>query len=220
MNENLEFKEYFGTPIYVGELPEWVTSLNKETDHFINVSKKQSKLYIKNRNKQFNKDLKDFGMSYHSSSLINIPKFNDFKIYIENRSKEILDHMGYDLKEYQLKWTELWVQEFAKAGGGNHEGHVHQNNHISGFYFLKCSEKTSFPIFHDPRPAKIMSQLPVKNESEVTFGSPMIIIKPIIPGTLIMFPSFLEHQFSIDYGIDPYRFIHFNIQFIKNEFSN
>ena len=127
-------------------LKEWVTSLNKETDHFINVSKKQSKLYIKNRNKQFNKDLKDFGMSYHSSSLINIPKFNDFKIYIENRSKEILDHMGYDLKEYQLKWTELWVQEFAKAGGGNHEGHVHQNNHISGFYFLKCSEKTSFPI--------------------------------------------------------------------------
>jgi uncharacterized protein (TIGR02466 family) len=218
MNENLEVTEYFGTPIYVVELPEWVSSLNKETNTFIEKSKKDSKRFIKQRNKQFGKDLKDFGISYNSSSLINEFNFKKFKSYIENRSMEILDHMGYYLKNHNLKWTELWVQEFAKIGGGNHEGHIHQNNHISGFYFLKCSERTSFPIFHDPRPAKVMSQLPLKNTSEVTVGSQMIIIKPILPGTLIMFPSFLEHQFSVDYGIDPFRFIHFNLQVIKNEF--
>jgi hypothetical protein len=95
MNENLEVTEYFGTPIYVVELPEWVSSLNKETNTFIEKSKKDSKRFIKQRNKQFGKDLKDFGISYNSSSLINEFNFKKFKSYIENRSMEILDHMGY-----------------------------------------------------------------------------------------------------------------------------
>jgi hypothetical protein len=33
--------------------------------------------------------------------------------------------MGYDLTNYELFWTEFWVQEFAEKGGGHHEGHVH-----------------------------------------------------------------------------------------------
>ena len=30
---------------------------------------------------------------------------------------------------------------------------------MSGFYFLKCSNKTSKPFFHDPRPGKLMTDL-------------------------------------------------------------
>jgi uncharacterized protein (TIGR02466 family) len=216
MNENLEVTEYFQTPIYVVELPEWVASLNKEANVFIEKSKKDSKSFIKQRNKVFGKDLKDFGISYNSSSLINELKFKKFKSYIENRSIEILDHMGYCLKNHGLKWTELWVQEFSKTGGGNHEGHVHQNNHISGFYFLKCSEKTSYPIFYDPRQGKNILQLPIKKETELNIATEMVNYK-IKPGTLIIFPSYLPHQFVIDHGIDPFRFIHFNMQAISKD---
>jgi hypothetical protein len=37
---------------------------------------------------------------------------------------------------------------------------------------------------------------------------------------LVLFPSFLEHKYSIDYGIEPFRFINFNLKAIKkqNEF--
>ena len=27
-----------------------------------------------------------------------------------------------------------------------------------------------------------------------------------------MFPGYLEHEFTVDYGIEPFRFIHWNIQ--------
>jgi len=211
MNENLEFKLYFETPIYVGNIPELVNAMNKASDKFIIEAKDRNKKIIKERDKAMKKKLGDFGLPHHSTSLIDLPQFEILQNYVTNRSKEILDHMGYDLTNYVLKWTEFWVQEFSEKGGGHHEGHIHHDSHVSGFYFLKCSNKTSVPIFHDPRHAKIMSQLPLKNANEVSFGNPLINFKPV-PGTLIMFPSFLEHQFSLDLGIEPFRFIHFNLQ--------
>jgi uncharacterized protein (TIGR02466 family) len=214
MNENLENISYFGTPIYFVELPELINSLNKSSDKFILDAKKRNKELIKNRDKQFKKKLGDFGINHHSTSLINLKEFNKLQEYVEKRSFEILDHMGYDLTYYNLIWTEFWVQEFAEKGGGHHEGHVHYDNHISGFYFLKCSDKTSYPIFHDPRPAKLMTQLPFKNINEITFGSAAINLKPK-PGSLVLFPSFLEHEFAMDLGIESFRFIHFNLQAIR-----
>ena len=64
-----------------------------------------------------------------------------------------------------------------------------------------------------------MTQLPIKNYSEVTFGSQFINYKPQ-PGSLILFPSFLEHQFTVDYGIEPFRFIHFNLQAFRKMVLN
>ena len=47
--------------------------------------------------------------------------------------------------------------------------HVHWDNHISGFYFLKCSDKTSYPIFHDPR-AGMMTKLPQKDKNKIEYN--------------------------------------------------
>jgi uncharacterized protein (TIGR02466 family) len=219
MKENLFVDYYFATPVYMGEIPEWIDSLNKASDLFIKESKYRNKDLFKNRNKELGKNLNDFASVHHSTSLIDVPDFFEFKKYIEERSLEILDNIGYDLKEYILYWSELWVQEFGKKGGGHHEGHIHNNCHVSGFYFLKCSDKTSFPVFHDPRPGKLMTQLPLKNETEVNAGNSTIHFKPK-PGSLVMFPSYLEHQFSVDLGIDTFRFIHFNIQAVNKQILN
>ena len=218
MNDTLEFKEYFGSPIYIVELPELLLSLNKETDIFIKAAKDKNKKFIKQREVKLKKKIGDFGLSYHSTSLINVPAFQEFQKYVQDRSIEILDHMGYDLRNYVLNLKELWVQQFAEKGGGHHDKHVHYNSHVSGFYFLKCSNKTSFPIFNDPRLNKVMNQLPLKKESDITTGTKSITFD-IKPGTLIMFPSFLEHEFYFDYGVDTFKFIHFNIEAVrKNEF--
>ena len=42
-------------------------------------------------------------------------------------------------------------------------------------------------------------------------GTELIHIKPT-PGTLIIFPGYLEHEYAVDHGIEPFRFIHWNIQ--------
>jgi uncharacterized protein (TIGR02466 family) len=197
----------FSSPIFLEQKNEWLEQLNFYCDPYIEFAKNENKIKSKDNKK-------DFGMSHHSTSLINDLNFEEFKNYVKNKSYNILNDMGYNLSKYNLYFTELWVQEFSKEGGGHHEKHIHYDNHISGFYFLKCSEKTSYPIFHDPRLAKVMSQLPLKNESEITPASDKIHFKPT-SGTLIFFPAYLEHQFVVDYGIEPFIFIHFNLQGIR-----
>jgi uncharacterized protein (TIGR02466 family) len=213
--KQFDYHGYFITPIYNVFLPEFVKSLNKASDNLI---KKQKKKNILENKKTFKKDIGDLTKVHHSSCLINIKEFNEIKNFVLNQCPSILDQMGYDVSNHKMMMTEMWVQEFPEKGGGYHEAHEHSNNHISGFYFLKSSEKTSFPIFHDPRYGKTMMQLPEKNKNDITFINDSINYK-VAPGTLILFPAFIKHSFAIDAGIEPFRFIHFNIQAInKNVF--
>ena len=212
--EKINTSLYFSSPLYIIEIPQWINNVNKICDKYLKQAKKNNEKIIKERDKKLNKKIGDHGMSHHSTSLINDPNLKELQEYIGSTSWDILNHMGYDLTNYELFWTEFWVQEFAEKGGGHHEGHIHYDNHISGFYFLKCSEKTSFPIFHDPRPAKLITQLPLKKEGELTLGTDKIHLKPK-PGTMVFFPSYMEHEFVVDNGVEPFRFIHFNLQAVR-----
>jgi hypothetical protein len=195
----------FSSEVYIEEDTYWLDILNKASDKYINEAiERNKKLLINN---------KDFGFAYHSESLIEDVNFNKFIKFICKRSYSILDEQGYDLTNYILSVRNLWVQEFSKEGGGNHNTHTHYESHISGFYFLKCSDKTSIPVFHDPRPGKLMIQLPQKDENIITTASEKAPYTPK-PGTFIFFNSYLGHEFLVDHGIEPFRFIHFNIQAI------
>ena len=115
------------------------------------------------------------------------------------------------MNKYNSVFTELWVQEFSKNGGGHQSVHTHYNNHVSGFYFLKCSPETSKPVFYDPRPGAEMTKLQLKNPNELCLATNKIRLTPT-PGTIIIFNSYLPHEFSVDSGKEPFRFIHWNIQ--------
>jgi len=214
INKNINSSVYFPSLIYTIEIPEWVDEINKICEEYIEDSIKNSKEILNNRIKRLNKNIEDHGYSYHSKNMVDDKRLEELEKYIGNVSYNILEGQGYDLSEYSLVFNDLWVQEFAKKAGGHHDTHVHGNNHISGFYFLKCSEKTSYPVFHDPRPGKTMSQLPQKKEEDITISSEKINIKPK-PGTMIFFNSFMPHQYIVDHGVEPFRFIHFNLQAVK-----
>jgi len=196
-------EEYFKTPIWVEEKPEFINSLNKASNQYIKDAKKRQKDYIKEHG--------DFGVSYHSTPLTLDNRFLDFRNYIGQKSWEFLDWQGFDMQEYQTIFSEMWVQEFAKKGGGHHSAHIHWNQHVSGFYFLKCSDKTSYPIFHEPRTGARSTKLKMKSNDGVFHGTELVNFKPK-PGTLIIFPGYLEHEYAVDHGVEPFRFIHWNIQ--------
>jgi hypothetical protein len=63
-----------------------------------------------------------------------------------------------------------------------------------------------------------MSQLPLVNEKQASLGMDKVFYKPE-PGMFILFNSYVPHQFVVDDGVDPFRFIHFNIQAVQNEFQ-
>jgi len=202
---------YFPTVIWSEEKPEFVKSLNKASNKYISDARKREKEFIKKHG--------DFGRSYHSTPLTVDNDFLDFRNYIGQKSWEYLDHQGYDMSQYTTLFSELWVQEFAKKGGGHHSAHIHWNQHVSGFYFLKCSDKTSVPVLHDPRPGALMTKLPQKDQSKITFASDTIHYR-VQPGTMVLIPGYTPHQYPVDMGVEPFRFIHWNIQAVPSAISN
>ena len=71
------------------------------------------------------------------------------------------------------------------------------------------------PLFEDPRPGNIMNLLPEKDKSKVTYASSQIHYQ-VKPGRMIFFPSYMPHQYIVDMGYEPFRFIHWNCQAIPN----
>jgi len=216
--KQLQLEQYFPSPIWFADEPSFVDKLNQASDSYIEDSKKRLKPTIDERNKKFgNKG--DMGHVFHSTTLIGDPNFKELQNYIGATARNLLDEMGFDLTNYQVFITEMWVQEFAKKGGGHHTLHTHWNGHISGFYFLKASETTSMPMFEDPRPGNVMNLLPEKDRTKVTHASSQINYK-VKPGRMIFFPSYLPHQYIVDMGYEPFRFIHWNCQAIPKGVLN
>jgi len=211
-------EDFFKCPIWFAAEPAFVEPLNNASDKYIEASKKALKPTIDERNKKFgNKG--DMGHVFHSTSLIGDPAFLNLQNYAIATSQNLLGEMGFDLSNHEMWMMELWVQEFAKKGGGHHTLHTHWNGHMSGFYFLKASDATSLPVFDDPRPGNVMNLLREKDKTKVTDASSQISYKAK-PGRMIFFPSYMPHQYIVDMGYEPFRFIHWNIQAIPKGVLN
>ena len=206
-------ENYFQCPVWFADEPAFVDGLNKASDPYIATAKKNLKKDIAKRNKKHG-DKGDMGHVFHSDTLLGNPSFLTLQNYIGATSHNLLLEMGFDLTHHQIFITEMWVQEFAKNGGGHHTLHTHWNGHMSGFYFLKASEKTSQPIFQDPRSGNMMNLLPEKDKTKITYASSQINYE-VKPGRIIFFPSYMPHLYAVDMGYEPFRFIHFNCQAIS-----
>ena len=210
---NITKENFFPTPIWRIDLRKHLKDLNKYSDPYIKQTKKVLQKEIKNRDKNLKKKVGDRYMTYHSTTLLHDPKFFSLQEDCSKISYDFLTESGFSLKNQELLFTELWVQEFSSAGGGYHSPHVHWNQHVSGFYFLKCSDDTSKPLFHDPRTAAVMTKLKTIDDSKLTSATSAVRMGPY-PGELIVFPGYITHEFIQDLGQAPFRFIHFNIQVV------
>ena len=216
--KKLNREDYFKCPIWFADELKFVDSLNNASDKYIDTAKKNLQPNIDKHNKT-NKTKGDLGSVYHSTTLIGDPNFKELQDYIGATSYNLLIEMGFDMRGHELFTTEMWVQEFAKNGGGHHTLHTHWNGHISGFYFLKASDKTSLPLFEDPRAGNVMNLLPELDKTKITYASSMVHYK-VEPGRMIFFPSYMPHQYIVDLGIEPFRFIHWNCQAIPKTVLN
>ena len=201
---------YFLTPIWTEIKKDFVKSLNKASDPYIKEARKtkEAKAHLKAHG--------DFGTSWHSTQLLGDTEFMDFRNYVGQKCWEFLDHSGFDMRRYTTFFEQCWVQEFAKKGGGHHSAHIHWNTHVNGFYFLKASEQTSHPVFHEPRTGARATKLHMKDQKGIWPGTELVNFKPE-PGLFMFFPGYLEHEFSVDYGKAPFRFIHFNVSAVLKE---
>jgi hypothetical protein len=128
--------------------------------------------------------------------------------------------MGYDMQHYNYNIVDSWVQKFNPDGGSTHDFHIHSTSHICAFYFIECSTITSYPIFLDPRLGRRTIALKQKDDDIVSNSSEKIHVR-VRPGTLILFPGYLDHSFRVQKPTDdPFTFLHTNISFIPKNILN
>ena len=203
--------QYFTTPIWSTSIPEWVDNVNEACKPYLDEAHERHAEDVK-KNKG-----DDFGLVYHSTNIQYDHKLETLANYIVGTSFNLLDSWGYNLTDHSIFYDSMWVQEFSKNGGGHHRVHIHENCHLSGFYFLQ-NEDSSYPLFHDPRPGAAMTSLPQKDESALTPATRVVNYQPQ-PGDMYIFPSYLPHEYVVSRG-GKFRFIHFNMRVVPNFMLN
>jgi uncharacterized protein (TIGR02466 family) len=192
--QKLSVGTYFPTNVYSIKKIEFLDSVKKSA---YNAVSEQSKNYD------------DIYPVVMSGNIFEDETIKDFTDYIGNTAWNILNDQGYAMENYELYFTEMWMQEHHKHS--LMEQHSHAGGiQMVGFYFLETPENCSKLLMHDPRPAKVQINLQQKNDNIATYGSDIINFVPE-PGLLIFTNAWLPHSFGRHASDDPIRFIHFNL---------
>ena len=96
------------------------------------------------------------------------------------------------------------------APGAAHKLHSHPNNFLSGVYYLRTSPGADTINFHDPRKQTGVIRPPVLALSAENTDQ---VVVPVSAGTLLMFPSYLEHSVDATSSDDERISVSFNLMF-------
>jgi uncharacterized protein (TIGR02466 family) len=165
----------FGIPVYVNN----IKLKNQEIKYLINL--------------EYDRLDQENGSVTKNTYILNDP-------YLKNLKKEILNHLNNFLfndlkinKKTIFKMLNSWCLKHQKNDFS--QIHVHNNSLISGVLYLKVNNKSGDLMFHkNPYWRNIFPKsidIEFDNYNEAT--SDYWYIKPSI-GTIVLFPSFLEHS--------------------------
>lgn len=200
---NLRVASHFSCPIYVIDRPDFLESVNKVSEEYLLIAHKERKI-------------DEIYPVMMSGNYMNDERIKEFIQFVLDTGWNILSNQGYAMQNYLTTFTEMWTQEHHKHSAM--EQHTHPNSQIVGFYFLEVPENSSRVVFHDPRIAKTMSDLPEQDINNATIASRAINFEPK-PGMLIFANAWLAHSFSRHSCDSPVKFVHFNISAMLNQQS-
>lgn len=187
---------HFPCPIYVVERPD-----------FLNVVREVSAEYLaKTREENIENSLYPVSMS---GNYANDPRLKGFAEFIGTTAWNILNDQGYAMQNFGMGFESMWTQEHHKQS--SMEQHTHGfGAQIVGFYFLDVPEESSRVLFHDPRPGKVMIDLPQQDASRATASSQIVNFEAV-SGRMIFSNAWLPHSFTRHASATPLRFVHFNL---------
>lgn len=139
-------------------------------------------------------------------ALHEIEEFHEFVACVNDATKSILRFLriGYDTSEI----TGCWANVLAR--GASHRAHSHPNNFLSGVYYVRTYPGTDAINFHDPRVQTGIIRPPV---TDLTAENTDQVVVRVKNGTLLMFPSYLEHSVDSNASEHERISISFNVMF-------
>ena len=133
-------------------------------------------------------------------------EFRDLVSSIDYAAKGVLRFLkiGYDAFEITGCWATVLAQ------GAAHRAHCHPNNFLSGAYYVRTYPGADTIHFHDPRIQTCIIRPPV---TELTNENTDQVVVQVKNGTLLLFPSYLQHSVDANLSEQERISISFNIMF-------
>jgi len=141
-----------------------------------------------------------------AQTLHQLDEFQDLVSCVSNVAKSILRFLLIGQEAFEI--TGCWATVL--AAGAIHKTHSHPNNFLSGVYYVRIHPRADTINFHDPRSQTRIIRPPVV---ELTAENTDQVVVRVTNGTLLMFPSYLEHSVDSNMSTEERISISFNIMF-------
>jgi uncharacterized protein (TIGR02466 family) len=132
--------------------------------------------------------------------------FQDLVACVRNSTRSILRFLQIGHEAFEI--TGCWATVLAR--GAAHKAHSHPNNYLSGVYYVRTLPGADTINFHDPRNQAGVIRPPIV---ELTAENTDQVVVRVTNGTLLLFPSYLEHSVDANASEEERISISFNIMF-------
>jgi uncharacterized protein (TIGR02466 family) len=133
-------------------------------------------------------------------------ELRDFVSCVHDATRGVLRFLRIGHEAFQI--TGCWATVLAR--GAAHRSHSHPNNYLSGAYYVRTYPGADTINFHDPRPQAAVIRPPV---TELTAENTDQVVVSVSDGTLLLFPSYLEHSVDATAADAERVSVSFNIMF-------
>ena len=188
---------FFSTPVWASKIEGYEKVNENIYDYIKQMQSEDEKGIVKSNIKGWHS--KDFDMKND--------KVIDFINLISPKINGVLNDMNWDIKKQTVKILSMW--SIINIGGASNARHHHGNSDISAAYYVRAPKNSGEIVFYDPRPAPVFSH-PISNDSN-SLNATVNSVNPI-EGSLVMFPSYLDHSVNPNLSKEERIVISFNIK--------
>ena len=193
---------FFSTPVWVNKINNH-ENINLELKNFIYKEKENNPEGTKKSNVN----------GWHSDDFD--LKNENLRNFISEISKNIggaINDMGWDIESQIVKITNMW--SIVNTKHAFNEKHHHGNSGLSAAYYVKAEKNAGDIVFFDPRQANVFHHPASKQVNDMNAQ-----VRSITPeaGTLVLFPSYLEHKVNPNLSESERIVISFNVSLIKKK---
>ena len=193
---------FFSTPVWIDQINNFEI-INNDLKNYIYQEKEKNPDGVKKSNVN----------GWHSKGFD--LKNENLKVFINEISNNIgaaVKDMGWDLESQLVRITNMWA--IINKDRAFNERHHHGNSSLSAAYYVKAEENSGDIIFFDPRQANVFHHPTSKEANSLNCQVQSITPKA---GTLVLFPSYLEHKVDENLSNEERIVVSFNIALIRKK---
>ena len=195
---------FFSTPVWIQQLNNF-ENINDELKSYIYQARKENPDGVKKSNVN----------GWHSDGFdLKNQNLKNFITEISNIIGLAIKDMNWDLDAQTVRITNMWA--IINKDRAFNERHHHGNSSLSAAYYVKAEKNAGDIIFFDPRQANVFHHPTAKKANNLNCQVQSITPKE---GTLVLFPSYLEHKVGENQSGSERIVVSFNISLIRKQDS-